>query len=225
MQSWRRVAVLLSGCGVHDGSEILEATSLLFSLHKHKLAFDCFAPDKDSFHVINHLTGDTSSDKRNVLVESARIARGKIKPLQSLMVSDYDGLVMPGGFGAAKNLSNYATTGSNLAVSATVEKLIKDFHAGNKPIAACCISPILLAKVIKGVKITLGSKGEGFPYAEAIEHAKALGAEVELKDVGEVCIDENKKVLTTPAFMKDAENYYEVYQGNEKLIEELSKII
>ena len=225
MEKWRKVAVILSGCGVADGTEIMEATSLFFSLHKHKVAFQCYAPDKSMHHVINHMTGNVLTDKRNVLIESARICRGNIKSIATLTIDDYDGLVMPGGFGVAKNLSNYAIAGQNFVIDPSVETIIKGFYKRNKPIGACCISPILLAKTIKNVKITLGSKGENFPYADAIEHATAFGAMHEIMDVGDVCIDEENMVVTTPAFMKEALDYYSIYKGNDKLIEELLKLM
>jgi enhancing lycopene biosynthesis protein 2 len=131
----KKIAVLLSGSGVYDGSEIHEATLSLYALSKNELDYQCFAPDKEQYHVINHLTGEVSNETRNVLVESARIARGNIKALSELKVEEFDGILLPGGFGAAKNLSSYAYEGEKYSVDLEVENVLKAFHAAKKPIA------------------------------------------------------------------------------------------
>ncbi|MGC9330965.1 MAG: isoprenoid biosynthesis glyoxalase ElbB, partial [Bacteroidales bacterium] len=136
----KKIALILAGSGVYDGSEIHETTLSMYALAKNEIDYMCFAPDIKQAHVINHLTGKEMNETRNVLVESARLARGKIKDIRELHVNDYDGLLIPGGFGAAKNLSDFAFKGDNMNVQPDVEKVIKAFHDANKPIGALCIA-------------------------------------------------------------------------------------
>ena len=225
MNKGKKVAIILSGCGVLDGSEILESTALFFALHKNHITFECYAPNKNSAQSINYLTKEKTHETRNVLVESARLARGRIKPLNELNVQNYSGLVLPGGQGAATNLCTFASDGDKMNVDKEVEQAIIGFYNSGKPIAACCIAPIILAKLIKGVTITLGKKHEKNSMSGPIATAEKLGAISESMDIGQICFDKKNKILTTPAFMKNTDNWYEVYQGNEKLIDELAKII
>ncbi|HBY20190.1 MAG TPA: isoprenoid biosynthesis protein ElbB, partial [Clostridiales bacterium] len=152
----KKFAVILSGCGVFDGSEIHETTLTLLAIVKHNCEYEIFAPDIEQHHVINHITGEVMNEKRNVLIESARIARGKIKNISKLNVDDFDAIIFPGGFGVSKNLSTYAFDGHKMKVIPEVENLIKKMVEIKKPIAAMCISPVLLAKVIKDVALTIG---------------------------------------------------------------------
>ena len=151
---------------MYDGTETTEAASLLIALAKHKAQIQCYAPNDDQFHVINHTTGEEMDEKRNVLVESARIARGNVKDLTELKASNYDALFIPGGFGAAKNLSDFAVKGADMSVHPTVEGVLKDFHGSKKQIGLCCISPVVAARVFgtsfggPGAKMTLGCKGD-----------------------------------------------------------------
>ena len=174
----KKAAVVLSGCGVFDGSEITEAVSLMIALSQNKIPFTVFAPDKDQTEVINHMTGEKVEESRNVLVEAARISRGNISDLRELKHADYDALFMPGGFGAAKNLSDFASRGSDMNVDHTVAEIIQEFHTAKKPIALACISPVLAAKVLndKGVKLTLGDKGDEWPYEGAIGTNGSFGS-------------------------------------------------
>ncbi|XP_076724999.2 glutamine amidotransferase-like class 1 domain-containing protein 3, mitochondrial isoform X2 [Callospermophilus lateralis] len=162
-----RVALVLSGCGVYDGSEIHEASA-------------------------------------NVLTESARIARGKISDLAQLSAANHDAAIFPGGFGAAKNLSTFAVDGKDCRVNQDVERVLKEFHAAGKPIGLCCIAPVLAAKVLRGVEVTVGheqEEGGKWPYAGTAEAIKALGAKHCVKGVTEAHVDQKNKVVTTPAFM------------------------
>jgi enhancing lycopene biosynthesis protein 2 len=213
----KKIAVILSGCGVYDGSEIHEATLTLLALSKNEVDYMCFAPDKQQFHVINHVTGEISNENRNVLVESARIARGKIKPLSELNAKDYDGIILPGGFGAAKNLSTYAIEGENYSVDTDVERVIKEFHSSRKPIAALCIAPVILAKVLGG-KITIGND---VGTAAIVNKA---GAQHVNKEYHEVAIDEKNLLVTNPCYML-ADSIYKVYQGAEAAVEALLGLI
>lgn len=208
----KQVAVILSGCGVYDGSEIHEAVLTLLALEQEGAQVQCFAPDIDQLHVINHLRGVVSEGKRNVLVESARIARGAVKDLAKFSADDYDALAMPGGFGAAKNLSNYALAGAKCSVQEDVEKAVLAMHAAGKPIGALCISPEILAKLIPGAQVTLGADGED---AKA---AVAMGAVHTVTTHAELVIDQERRLVTSPCYQLEA-NIAQVAQGARKMVE------
>nr|CAD7256989.1 unnamed protein product [Timema shepardi] len=173
--SGSKVAIVLSGSGVFDGTEVHEASAILVHLTRAGAEPVCYAPDIPQMHVGSPVEGES----RNVLAESARIARGAIKPLAELKASSVDAVIFPGGFGAAKNLSDWAVRGKDCTVLPDVERVLKDFHASKKPIGLCCISPVLAAKVLPGTTLTLGqndNKSGKWPYAETIEGASSLGA-------------------------------------------------
>ncbi len=195
----KKFAVVLAGNGVFDGAEIHEATLAMYAIKKQGASYDVFAPDMEQHHVINHMTGEEMDEKRNVLIEASRIARGNIKALDAFNPKDYDALLFPGGFGAAKNLSTFAFDGPDCKVQPDVEKAIKGMHKEGKPIAALCIAPVLVAKVIGDVKMTIG-QDEG--TADAIGK---MGATHENTDHGQVVVDEANKVFTTPCYMLDAD--------------------
>lgn len=194
----KKFAVVLSGCGVFDGSEIHEATLSMFAIDSNNASYEIFAPDINQHHVINHLTGEEMQETRNVLVESARIARGKIRPLADFSANAFDGLLFPGGFGAAKNLSDWAFNGPEGNVIPEVVRVIREMVDAGKPVGALCISPVLIAKTLEGAELTIGSD-EG--TAEAVEKA---GARHVTTTHGEVVMDERYKVFTTPCYMLDA---------------------
>lgn len=194
----KNFAVILSGCGSRDGSEIHEATLLLLAISQQDAKYQCFAPNINQFHVVNHLTGEVMNEKRNVLIESARIARGNIKPLSELKIEDFDALVLPGGYGAAKNLSTYAFVGANMTVLPEVEKIIRDMNIAQKPIGAMCIAPTIIAKVIKGVSLTIGTDQN---TADVIT---SLGSYQIPTENGDVVIDKEHKIYSTPCYMLDA---------------------
>jgi len=194
----KKFAVILSGSGVYDGAEIHEATLTMLAIMRLGGEYQCFAPDIKQHHVVNHITGEEMNESRNVLIESARIARGNIKALNEFDGKDFDTLIFPGGFGAAKNLSTVAFNGANASVLPDVEKAINQMVELKKPIGALCISPAILAKVLKDVNVTIGTdKGT----AEAIETMGATHIET---DHGDVVFDEDKLVFTTPCYMLDA---------------------
>ncbi|XP_071546314.1 ES1 protein homolog, mitochondrial-like isoform X1 [Panulirus ornatus] len=228
--SSRLNAQVLSGSGVYDGSEIHEASAALVSLTRDGADVVCFAPDAPQMHVIDHTKGAPSEhDTRNVLAESARISRGNIKPLTELTSGVADAVFFPGGFGAAKNLSDFAVKGADMTVNSEVERVIKEFHGSKKPIGFCCIAPMLAAKVLggSGVTITLGKADDGsgkWPYAGSIEAAKALGANTVEKAVDEVVVDEANKVVTSPAFMYEGK-FHEIHDGVAKAISTLLGMI
>ncbi|KAB7498349.1 ES1-like protein, mitochondrial [Armadillidium nasatum] len=181
------------------GTEIHEATAILANLSRAGADIQCYAPDEKQMHVVDHIKGaPDEKDSRNVLVESARIARGNVKPLSELTSSSADAVIFPGGFGAAKNLSDFAVNGPNMTVKPDVERVIKDFHTSKKPIGLCCIAPMLAAKTLGpvGVKITLGKSDDGsgnWPNGGSLEAAKALGANPIEKGVDEIVVDETKQ--------------------------------
>lgn len=219
-----KIAVVLSGCGVFDGSEVHETSAACAAITRagKKVAF--YAPDKDHHHQVNHLTGASEpSTTRNVRIEACRIARGEVKPLSELQTDAVDAVIFPGGFGAAKNLSSFATS-AEPAVDEDVARVIREFVAAGKPLGLCCIAPILVALVLckeDGVKVkmTLGKRtGEGWPYAATIDKAIEFGADHHEMNVDEICIDEEHKIVTTPAFMFDAE-FHQVQDGVGRMVE------
>jgi len=224
----KNVAVVLSGSGVYDGSEIHEASAVLVHLSRADININIYAPDIPQMHVVNHKTGEVPEGAtRNVLEESARIARGKISPLTELDVSSHDAVVFPGGFGAAKNLSSFATNGPDCEVNEDVAKIIKAFHSAKKPIGLCCIAPVLAAKTIPGCSVTLGQDLEDngkWPYAGATAAVTAMGAKHVNKDVDEVHIDEKNKIVTSPAFMCETKIHH-IHDGIGKMIHAVLSLI
>lgn len=207
-----KVALVLSGCGVYDGTELHEASAALVHLSRGGAEVQIFAPDIPQMHVIDHTKGQPSeSESRNVLTESARIARGKITDLAQLSAANHDAAIFPGGFGAAKNLSTFAVDGKDCKVNKDVERVLKEFHKAGKPIGLCCIAPVLAAKVLRGVEVTVGheqEEGGKWPYAGTAEAIKALGAKHCVKGVTEAHVDQKNKVVTTPAFMCETELHH-----------------
>ena len=211
-----KVAVVLAGCGVYDGAEINEAVLALLCLEQQGASYECFAPDIPQLHVINHLTGEpVEGESRNVLVEAARIARGNIRDLTQLKVADFDALLVPGGFGAAKNLSNFAVAGAEMAVQPDFLQLARAFHDSGKPIGLICIAPVMAAAICgEGAQCTVGDDAE---VAAAIE---AMGGEHLQCPVSEARVDAQRKLVTTPAYML-AGRVSEAYDGISACVKEL----
>ncbi|HMO52051.1 MAG TPA: isoprenoid biosynthesis glyoxalase ElbB [Kiritimatiellia bacterium] len=195
MKRKKRVGVILAGCGYLDGAEIHEAVLTLLYLDQAGAEAVCFAPDMTQAHVVNHLTGQEMPDSRNVLIESARIARGNVNDIAQADPSALDALIIPGGFGAAKNLCTFAFKGAEMAVHADVTRLIEAMHKAGKPIGAWCIAPALMAKLIPGVELTIGTD----PGTAAT--LESLGARHTHCAAGNIVIDSEKRVITTPAYM------------------------
>lgn len=210
-----RAAVVFHGNGVYDGTECTEAVAMLVGLSRLGAKVQVFAPDRPQAHVVNHLTGEESPVSRNILQESARIARGNVKPLSELQAQDYDALLIPGGFGAAKNLSSFGFKGAEMEVSEDVVSVLGDFKNNDKVIGLTCIAPIIAAKVFgsEGVKLTLGGRGDNFPYAGSIDAAKSFGARTEELDVNGVCTDWRNNLITTPAYMQGDASPHAIYDG------------
>ncbi len=216
----KKFAVVLSGCGVFDGAEIHEATLTMLAIKKLGADYKIFAPDIDQHHVINHYTGKEMREKerRNVLVESARIARGNIQSLDEFDEKNFDALIFPGGFGAAKNLSDVAFKGVNAEVDEEVERSVKDMLAAKKPIGALCITPALIAKVIGDVRVTIGQDEE---TAKTIE---AMGGTHINANHGDVVIDDEKLIFTTPCYMLDAE-ITDIWDGAYNIVDAMIKFM
>jgi enhancing lycopene biosynthesis protein 2 len=210
----KKIAVILSGCGVLDGSEIHEATLILLAIRKAECDYSIFAPDMEQTDVVNHSTGVIVNEKRNVLSEAARIARGKIKPLSELDPEMFDAIVLPGGFGAAKNLSNFAYSDENYSVIPELETVLLKAYELNKPIGAMCIAPVLLAKVFEGCTITLGATSAA---SDAVEK---IGAQHIVTTHGNIVVDSYYRLVTTPGYMLDA-NIEQIAEGANNLILEL----
>ena len=214
----KKFAVVLSGCGVYDGAEIHEATLTMLAIMRQGGSYQCFAPDIPQHHVINHLNGEEMQESRNVLIESARIARGDIKALSEFDGKDFDALIFPGGFGAAKNLSTVAFDGANASVNPEVEQAVKQMITLKKPIGALCISPAFIAKILKDVNVTIGTdKGT----AEAIEGMGATHVET---NHGDVVFDEDKLVFTTPCYMLEA-TILDIDDGANNVVKEMMKVL
>ena len=213
----KKFAVVLSGSGVYDGAEIHEATMTLYAIMKNGGEYEIFAPDIPQHHVINHITGEEMKETRNVLIESARIARGNIKDLKDFDANNFDAIIYPGGFGVAKNLSSFAFDGADCSVNAEVEKSILAMVKAGKPIGALCISPAVMAKVLQGAELTIGSdKGT----AEAIEK---MGATHKTTTHGEVVVDEGFKLVTTPCYMLDA-TILDIADGANNVVKTMMEI-
>lgn len=209
----KKVGIVLSGCGVNDGSEIHEAVlSLLAVARNGRAEAVCFAPDKSQSDVVNHLTGETMAESRNVLIEAARIARGAIQPLSQATAETLDALIVPGGFGAAKNLSNFASQGAACTVDSDLKRLAQAMHAAGKPLGFICIAPAMLPKIFDfPLRLTIGTD---IDTAELLEE---MGAEHVPCPVDDIVVDEDNKVVTTPAYML-AQNIAEAAAGIDKLV-------
>jgi len=214
----KNFAVILSGSGVFDGSEIHEATLSMYEIKKQGANYEVFAPDIDQYHVINHITGQPMEEKRNVLIESARIARGKIKPLSEFNADNYDAILFPGGFGAAKNLSTFAFDGADCEINEDVKKAVISMHSSGKPIGALCISPVIISKLIGNIELTIGDDKD---TAQAIEK---MGSMHKKTNHGEVIIDAENNVFTTPCYMLDA-NIKQIGEGAENIIRAILKTL
>jgi len=212
----KKIAVILAGCGVYDGAEIHEAVMTMYAIQKNGAEYQLFAPDINQHHVVNHITGAVMPETRNVLVESARIARGKIMPLNELEMREFDAVIFPGGFGVAKNLCTYAFEGAQCTVNPDISILIKEAFSLRKPIGALCISPVLLAKIMGDVTITVG------PDEEDAANVIAMGANHIATKHGDVVIDEKHRLFTTPCYQLKS-TIVQIAEGADNMVKAMLK--
>ncbi len=213
----KKVAVVLAGCGHQDGAEIREAVIALLELDKNNADVTIFAPNKNQHHVINHITGEEMPEARNVMVEAARIARGAIKDLEQLNPTNFDALIMPGGFGAAKNLSDIAFKGDEGEVIPQMQSVIRKFIELKKPIGAICIAPAIVAAALEGIIVPKLTLGETNPLLSG------FGANEQVCFTTEICVDNDNKIISTPAYMyKD--KISNVADGIAKLVKKVMEI-
>ena len=225
-----KAAIILAGSGVYDGSEIHEAVFTLLALEENGVEYQCYAPNKEQHHVVNHLNGEEMPEKRNVMVESARIARGNVMDLKELSAGDADFLVIPGGFGAAKNLNQWAISGPDGQLDTEVERVVKDFAKQKKPICGLCMGPTVITQALVGTDIhaimTVGTSAEATPYdIDGISAGmNKLGAETTAKTIEEVAIDTEHKIVTAPCYMMEA-SPLQVRENIAKAIKEVIKLV
>ena len=212
------IGVVLAGCGYLDGAEIYESVLTLLNLDRMGATYQCLAPDLPQMHVVNHLTGQPTGEARGVLVEAARIARGKIAPLDLSWVDQLDAVIFPGGFGAAKNFCDFAVKGEGCTIQPVVESFMRAMVEARKPVGAICISPVVLARALKGsgvrATLTLGA------LSGASAAAEAFGAIHHVCDVDDCVVDHEHLIVTTPAYMYGA-RISEVERGIEKLVKQI----
>ncbi|MGT3339585.1 isoprenoid biosynthesis glyoxalase ElbB [Yersinia enterocolitica] len=211
----KKVAIILSGCGVYDGAEINEVVLTLLALEEGHVLYQCFAPDIDMYHTVNHISGSPLQEKRNVLIESARIVRGNVQPISECDVNDFSSLIIPGGFGVAKNLSDFAFNGGDLAINNDVLTILTAFKNAKKPVGYMCIAPVLLPLVYGvGVILTIGND------KETISVIESMGGVHHVTGVGDIVVDTVNNVVTTPAYML-ASSIIEAKLGIDKLVSQV----
>ena len=217
-----RVGVVLSGCGVNDGAEIHESVITMLALDRAGTDIVLMAPNIDQLHVINHYTGSEMDESRNVLMESARIARGKIRDMAEVHASDVDALIFPGGFGVVKNLCDYAMAGTDCSVNPDVKRLATDVHKAGKPIGVICIAPAMFAKIMQGaghtVELTIGTD------EQTSSDINSMGSNHVSCPVEDIVIDKKNKIVSTPAYML-AQRISEAAEGIEKLVKEVLAMV
>jgi enhancing lycopene biosynthesis protein 2 len=213
----RRVAVVLAGCGFLDGSEIHESVCTLLAIDRAGVRYQVFAPDKAQKDVIDHHRQRDTEETRNVLVEAARIARSDAKPLSGLKMEEFDALIMPGGYGAAKNLADYASAGAECGIDAHAERVLKEAHAMGKPIGAICIAPVIVARALGKEHRPVLTIGTDTTTAGDIEK---MGGRHRVANATEIIVDEENRIVSTPAYMS-ARRISEVWDGISRLVDKV----
>ena len=214
-----KIGVILSGCGNMDGSEIHESVLTLLFLDREGAVVQCMAPDMEQKNVISFLTGKATDNKRNVLEESARIARGNIKDIRDVSANDLDGLIIPGGSGPITNLSDFAEKGTACSLNGDVRKMIRDMHAAGKPIGAICIAPVTLIKALqdKDPEVTIGTD------TDTAQKSETMGGKHIPRAVDEIHVDYANKLVTTPAYMTGP-GIKDIAEGIEKLVSKVMEM-
>ncbi|MBU2964706.1 isoprenoid biosynthesis glyoxalase ElbB [Amphritea sp. 2_MG-2023] len=215
----KKVAVVLSGCGVYDGSEIYESVLTLLAIEQGGASYQCMAPNIDQMHVINHRSGEEmAGEQRNVLTEAARLARGEIIDLADANPADYDALIIPGGFGAAKNLSDFAVAGATAKVNPDLLAFTQAIHASGKPVGLICIAPAMTPLLFgEGATCTIGND------PETVTAIEAMGGQHQDCDVDNIVFDEKFNLVTTPAYML-AGSISEAASGINKLVNKVLQL-
>ena len=208
----KKIAIIIGGCGHRDGSEIHETTMTMLAVEEHGATYQMFAPNRNQYHVLNHLDGTEMHEQRNMLVEAARIARGNILPLENFDVNQFDAVIFPGGFGVAKNFFNYAFKGMDCEVDEQIAHIIKSVHQARKPIGALCISPVLMAKILGNITVTIGQD------AKTARDIEQMGATNVNTSNGDVVTDKKNKIFSTPCYMLDA-NLVDIHEDAYNLVE------
>lgn len=225
-----KIGVILAGSGVYDGSEIHESTFALLALDRAGAQAVCVAPDKDQLHVINHMTGEEMPESRNVLIESARIARGDIKSLDDFSIEEVDGLLIPGGFGAAKNLNQWAVKGPEGEIDPDVRRLILEAVSLGKPICGLCMGPTVISQALTQSgfepELTVGTDAEASPYdiSGISEGMSGLGTKVQMKSIKEIHVDNDLKIVSAPCYMMEA-SISQIYDNIEMAVKALLQLI
>jgi len=225
-----KIGVLLSGCGVYDGAEIHEATLTLLSIAEIGAEAVCISVDRNQHHVVNHLNGEEMEESRNMMVEAARIARGDISNINDVNPADIDGLIIPGGFGSAKNFTNWAFEGPEGTILPEVKLLIVNMLNVGKPVAALCVSPVVMAKALEGSdlkpKMTIGSDQAASPYdiSGFSGGLESLGVTTEMKTINEILVDSENKIITAPCYMMDV-NILDVRKNVRSAVEALRDLV
>ena len=226
----KKIAIILSGCGNRDGSELQESLSLMLAIDRRGWQYQCFAPE-GYFEVVPHIDVPDDEDaeegtvvdleQRDIFVESARIARGNLLPIEDYKPADYDALALPGGMGAARNLSSFAFDGPRMMVIDSVQDAILETYRAHKPVVAMCIAPMVLAKVLGRyeVELTLGPDNN-----QASGIAKGFGCRICACGPTDVCVDSEHKVITTPAYMA-ATRISEIFTGAENMVARLAEML
>jgi enhancing lycopene biosynthesis protein 2 len=225
-----KIGVLLTGCGVYDGAEIQEAVLTLLAIAEQGDEAVCISVNMNQHHVINHLTGEEMPETRNMLVEAARIARGSVLDCVSVHPADLDALVIPGGFGSAKNFTTWAFDGPNGTILPEVKLLLVNMYNAGKPIVGLCVSPVVLAKALEGINqsitMTLGTSTESSPYDIAAFHGglAQTGVHPTEKSIKEILIDYKNRIITAPCYMMDA-NIVEIRENIKAAISAIKQVV
>ena len=214
----KSVGVVLAGCGHLDGAEIQESVLTLLALSRAGVAYQCLAPDVNQMHVVNHLKAEPTAETRSVLIEAARIARGKVQSLDDSWVEKLDAVIFPGGFGAAKNYCDWAVKGDSCSMNPVVQSFMVKFLEARKPIGVICITPVILARALKGKdvhpRLTVGAE------SGASQSLESFGSRHVVCPVDDCVVDRENRIVSTPAYMVDA-RISEVSQGIERLVHEV----
>lgn len=225
-----KIGILLSGCGVFDGAEIQESVLSMLAIQEMGAEYVCIGVNEDQHHVINHITGEAMMENRNMLTEAARIARGEIVDLKNIFIEDIDALVIPGGFGSAKNFTDWAFQGPDGSIMPQVQDFIQRLVQEKKPIAALCVSPVVISKALENLDIstqmTIGSTAEKSPYdiQEFENGLRKTGVIPQEKTIHEIMVDRDNKIITAPCYMLEA-NIVEIRNNIQQAINELVKLI